>query len=210
MILATCRACFEEGHTETACPEDKRDFDLVGPIASFLAARLNYVVPGSNGGPRAKKLVSTIRVDQHKEKFWYARVYCELAAPSLVEDEWVNDSTFVMGPPPDDFRQRCFDRDAFHYRRVHLDMLALLPERLHKRVVGFADYRELLFPTAIEMERHVDRLSNRDLVDPGTDNLLFYRDRYRVGTNQELKGAIATYYEWPSYPRLAKLGLTFV
>ena len=202
-----CHICFEGGHVDKDCKEDKRDFDLVGTMAAFIGARLNYVLPECNSGVRGGKLISTIRVDQHKEKFWYARVYCTLADQKMVEDAWVAANGPSGLPLKDDFRQKCFHRDAFHYRKVHTDLMKLVPERLHKRLIRHADYRELLFANRAEMEARIDRFEAEDLENPGVDHLEYYRKRYNVETNAALKEALGRYYEEPSFKTMREIGL---
>ena len=115
----------------------ERDNQLLGPMAAFIGARLQYPNPHING--QGNPWVSTILVEQHKEKCWYIRVYCKLAHESLVRKKWQwlkdNKDTF-KGPsrfmpnidvsaaePTREFYARCVKRDAMHYREVYRDMV---------------------------------------------------------------------------------------
>ena len=196
--LTSCMKCFERGHDAKHCTVDKRDFDLVGPMAAFIGARLNYRIPECNG-PRkyVGRDISTIKVDQHKEKFWYIRIYCTLADPGLVQQRWLEDREREADgeEPPQEFKDKCFRHDAFHYRRCHLDMMALVPERQHKRIRSQADYWELLFSTKEELEKCINEAEAKDLAnDRKHDSLEHLRDRYRAETNAELKEKIGVFY----------------
>lgn len=194
----TCFTCFEQGHEAQDCKEDRADFKLVAPMAAFIGARLNYVLPVCNSGKHGGKLVSTIRVDQSKEKFWYARVYCELADDGLVTDKWLveHEREVDCEAPTPEFRAKCFKRDAFHYRQVYLDMMKLVPVRLHKRIRDAADYHELLFDNVVEVDAWVDTLAclASDTFDPAR----VWCDRYGVKTYGELKVALGQFYVQPS------------
>jgi hypothetical protein len=191
----TCHTCFEQGHEMQDCKEDPADFELVGAMAAFIGARLNYEFPPYNGSVRGGKPISTIRVEQHKEKFWYVRVYCTLADDGLVTTKWLEERERERDgeEPPAEFRARCLRHDAIHYRRVHLDMLRLVPGRLHKRVIAYADYGELLFPGVEQMRAHISEL----------DTGRFYRfdhlmKRYDAKTNDELQHTLSQFYKVPS------------
>ena len=136
---------------------EKEDNDNLHVIAAFIGARLNYVLPPCNSGVRGGKLVSTIRVDQHKEKFWYIRIYCALADDSLVRDKWFRDNN--DGPPDDEptpeFKAKCLKNDASHYRNVYREMVRLQPH-LESKICSHADYHELLFPSMVECEQLID------------------------------------------------------
>jgi hypothetical protein len=199
--LQTCFTCFEQGHTMDACTENKEDFQLVGPMAAFVAARLNYTVPECNA-PRkyVGRDISTIKVSQHKEKFWYVRIYCRLADPGLVQQRWLEERPHEQPEePPEEFKEKCFKSDAYHYRRCYLDMLRLIPERLHKRLIAQADYEELLHPTADDMALRIDEIEAHDLQNASPhDTLKYYRERYGVDTNVELKEKLRNLYGEPS------------
>jgi len=115
-----------------------KDNDKIWPIAAFIGSRLNHIRPRSNAGHSA--FVSTIRVDQYKEKFWYARIYCELAAPELVKAKW---NEHKEGEPTPEFVAKCLLHDARHYRKCYLDMVELAPD-LRGKICAQADYPELL------------------------------------------------------------------
>lgn len=195
-----CHVCFEYGHKPKDCPEQKKDLEMVGPMAAFVAARLNYIVPKCNGPRRlVGRGISTIRVDQHKEKFWYVRIYCALADPTLVKERWsVEKKETDPDEPPQEFKDKCLRHDAWHYRKCHLEMLQLLPERVHKRLTDTADYQELLHPTVEAMEARINEIEESDLRTGNHDSLSYYRERYGVETNLELKEKLKQLYVGPS------------
>lgn len=191
---------------------DRKDLQLLGPIAAMIGARLHYPNPLING--QGNPWVSTILVEQHKEKFFYIRVYCKLAEPGMVKAKWdwirahqemkskIPSSYFpsddVSEPEPTQaFIDKCFRRDAFHYRRVYLDAVKVIP-RLKRRIIAQADYRELLFDNPQELCDHVDELAKVDPEYPNTDNLAYYRNRWHAKDAEELKVVLFKYYEEPS------------
>jgi hypothetical protein len=198
MNIETCFTCFERGHSADECKADKADFELVGPAAAFIGARLNYVLPPCNSGRKGGKPISTIKVDQHKEKFWYARIYCTLAAPTLVQYAWALDERGPGDASPE-FKARCFRHDAWHYRTCYLDMVKLIP-RMEKRLCSQADYRELLFSTVKEAHDWVDQMNIPDQGEImfGVDHLDYYRKKYGVETNEQLKETLTKLYMPPS------------
>jgi len=196
-----CNVCFEYGHLGKDCKADKNDFTLVGPIAAFIGARLNYTVPECNGPRRYMgRDITTIRVGQHKEKFWNVIVYCQLADESLVQQRWLEDREREADgeAAPPEFIEKCFKHDAWHYRRCYMDMLRLLPQRMHNRVRCCADYGELLYDTRAEMEAMVDAMEAEDLSRWHHDTLTTYRKRYGAETNLELKEKIGYFYTEPT------------
>jgi hypothetical protein len=196
-----CHICFEHGHEDRDCKEDRKDFELIGPLAAMIGARLNYVLPRCNSARGGEKLVSTILVEQHKEKFWYVRVYCKLADETMVTNKWLDALHWASNTDPplptDDFRARCFRHDALHYRRVYLDAVKVIP-RLKHRITAFADYGELLFDNPQELCDHIDMLAKGDPEQPGTDGLAYYRARWHVEDTEGLKVTLFKYYEEPS------------
>lgn len=204
-ILTTCMTCFEQGHSADDCKEDKNDFRLIGPIAAFIGARLQYPNPNING--QGNPWVSTIGVDQHKEKFWMCRIYCTLADPELVKQKWcwlkghaelrkanpyyMPQGDFEGDEPTQAFKDACLKHDAMHYRRCYIDMVALVP-RLRQRVCSQADYFELLFDNVAELDAWFDTLAcqKTDANDP----MSFYRTCYHVEGNEKLKALLRTFY----------------
>jgi hypothetical protein len=156
-------------------------------MAAFIAARLNYVLPECNSGVHGGKPVSTIHVDQHKEKFWYVRVYCRLADDSLVTKKWLAERRQEADGevPSAEFRERCLHHDAIHYRVVHRDMARLVHPRLHKRILSQADYFELLYDDVNSLQQNLARMGD----------LTFFRERWKVGTDDELKFKLAMFYQ---------------
>jgi hypothetical protein len=163
--LPVCRRCFERGHEAKDCKEPEENFGLIGLIAAFIGARLQYPCPMING--QGNPWMSTISVDQHKEKFWYARVYCDLADPDLVKKkwDWLRDRQIRINAgekfydrlhsdvirsqltehvdPTPEFFARCVMHDAIHYRKVYMDAVKLRPH-LRERICDQADHWTLL------------------------------------------------------------------
>src|SRR5271156_1821849 len=109
-----------------------RDEQMIGPIAAFIGARLQYPCPDVNG--QGNPWTSTIYVSQHKEKFWGVVVYCQLASEKLVAEKWAwckaNEEklkrlprrmspegvSFEGDEPTPQFKATCFFHDCLHYR----------------------------------------------------------------------------------------------
>jgi len=117
----------------------------VSSAAAFVGARLQYPLPECNS---RRPRVSTIRVDQHKAKCGFARIYCTLAHEDEVAAAWRE----LHGAGPhaadasarwDEHKDRCMLHDAVHYRRCYMDMVALVPD-LRERLCSQADYEGLL------------------------------------------------------------------
>lgn len=183
----------------TECTEDKKDFDLVGTLAAFIAARLNYVLPRCNSAHRGGKYVSTINVDQHKEKFWYTIVYCTLAEEGMVLTKWLAERAREADgeDPSPEFMAKCLRTDALHYRRCYLDAVKIIP-RMRKRIVSRADYRELLFVDGKELSDHIDELAAADVDTTNVSYLRHYLTRWNVKDAEELKYVLLQFYEKPN------------
>lgn len=149
-------------------PSNRNDpyWRRVSAAAAFIAARLTYEFPRCNGTGRA----STIRVDQHKEKFGCVRVYCTLAWSHLVKEH--NDRLQESGNRPETIEERIL-KDARHYRLAYLDAVALAPD-LETSITIDADYPELLLDNVEEMVKYV--MSNG-----------FVTARYRPDPNDALE-----------------------
>jgi hypothetical protein len=182
-----CGICFEYGHSMIECKEDKADFDLVGPIAAFIGARLQHPRPPCNGrNPR----VSTIHVDQYKEKFWNVRIYCALASTEEVEAKWAEFGR--EGQPDDAFYAMCLMHDARHYRRCYLEMVSLVP-RLRKRICNAADYSVLLQDNAdVACEQLVQRHESWNAYP---DNQRSFLATWRVASLDALKERLRLIYD---------------
>lgn len=163
---------------------------LIGPIAAFIGTRLNSQWGMCSAPHHVGKPMTTIRVDQYKDKFWYVRIYCELADPDLIQQLWELDGK--DGYPTIDFSQECLRRDARHYRKCYMEMIEIIP-RLKDKIRAQADYRELLCDDASSMEKLIDELMATECA-PNVDNLQHYRNRYGVETNDELKAALRNLY----------------
>lgn len=101
-------------------------FDEIELISKFIGASLitSYVDVRWEGSNFIRGFESTtIELDQAKEKFGTARVYCYLGARELVMNEFRKLSN-VSFP---EFHFRCLLRDARHYRKVYHDALKLWP-----------------------------------------------------------------------------------
>lgn len=125
----------------------EHEYDPSGSIAMFIAAALQHPNPTCNGH---NPLMSTIRVEQHKNKFDRVIVYCELADTNLVSQSWVGMGK-GNGDPPDEFIQACMYRDAEIYRHAYRRMLSLVPE-LREMILSRADYAYLLYDTTRELD----------------------------------------------------------
>lgn len=149
-------------------------------IALFIASALQHPNPPCNS---RRHRVSTIRVDQHKEKFGLVVVYCELAAAEEVNDAW---KEFNEGEPTQEFAQECLDHDARYYRRCYRKMLKLVP---HHRDVIMArpDYGWLLFDTVEELDAYLDKNAAeiKNYIDLG---------KWNVTTVEELRARIHKIY----------------
>jgi len=111
-------------------------------ISEFIAARLQYPLPRCNGRvPR----MSTIVVEQYKEKFGDVRIYCTLAHEGEVAKAWAEKKGFPTDEEPSsEFVKECFERDARVYRSAYIDMINLVPQ--YKRAIkSCATYDDLLY-----------------------------------------------------------------
>lgn len=123
--------------------DQKEYFMHIGAIAAFISARLQHQSPRCN----ADMPVSTIHIDQHKEKFGSVRIYCTLAEDGLVKQMWKAQHPEIPRPVmPAAFKDECWLRDARYYRRCYLDMVSLVPQ-YKDSIVDSADHRELLYET---------------------------------------------------------------
>ncbi len=129
----------------------EHEYDPVGSIAMFIAAALQHPNPPHNG---RNALMSTIRVDQHKNKFDQVIVYCELIDTNLVSQAWVAEGK-GNGDPPVEFIQACMQRDALVYRRAYRMMMSLLPE-FREVIHSHADFKYLLYDSTKELDAWLD------------------------------------------------------
>ena len=149
----------------------KREYFLhIQAIAAFIAARLQYQSPECN----ENMPVSTIRIDQHKEKFGDVRIYCTLADAELVRCMWKIRHTQLPRPTmPDTFKDECWLHDARHYRRCYRDMVSLVPH-YKDAIINAADHYELLYDD-------VDKLSTLDV-----DHRTYLCRRHECATLEQL------------------------
>ncbi len=117
-----------------------------GTIAMFIAAALQHPNPEGNG---RHSRISTIRVDQHKNKFDQVVVYCTLAAHDLVDKACVAERDESNNPTVE-FIKKCRRHDAVHYRRCYLEMLSLVPQ-FRDMLWARPDYGYLLLDTKEEI-----------------------------------------------------------
>lgn len=183
-----CTRCFVSGHTKDECVESMDNLLMVESIAAFIGARLNYVVPECNSRACGGRPVSTIKVSQHKEKFFFVRVYCTLADDELVSQKWLDEREREADgeSPTKQFRDECLCHDARHYRKCHVDMVRLVPS-MKDRIVSGADYRELLFDDVKALFAFIDDEPRQGIVE-------CLLERYDVATKDELKSKLKKFY----------------
>lgn len=187
-----CTQCFGTDHATGTCPTNKDDLSLIGPIAAFIGARLCYDLPRCNSNRCGGHPVSTIKVDQHKEKFYGVRVYCTLAHDELVSALWLATRQRERDgeEPPPKFRAHRLRMDAWHYRTCYLDMVRIVP-RLAQRITACADYPELLYATAGDL--------NAALSGPEMSQFVqLLLERYGVDDEPALRALLGSFYERPS------------
>jgi hypothetical protein len=141
----------------------RENYDISGTIAMFIASALQHPNPPCNG---VKRRMSTIKVDQYKNKFNNVVVYCDLAHPDLVSESWWEDGH--QGNVSDEYFVKCIDHDATKYRSAYRKMLFLLPEEYHAQTLAWASYDYLLIPTTSEL----DAFMNDDVNQLYVSNLL--------------------------------------
>lgn len=142
----------------------------VTAVAMFIASALQHPTPPCNSrNPR----MSTIVVQQHKEKFGAANVYCQLADINMVADKWAQAGK--QGEPSEEFIYSCFVHDAQVYRNAYMQMIDLVPH-YKNMICARADYYELLFTTKQQLETW--------LTEKGSEG--FYLKRYKSKDIEEL------------------------
>jgi hypothetical protein len=155
-----------------------RDYDLSGVIAMFIASALQHPNPECNG----RRRMSTIKVDQHKNKFGRARVYCTLADENEVNEQWAEEEN--EGLPTEEYRKRCFYEDALVYRTAYEYMAFLVPQ--HKDVFkSTADYPILIIDTIEHLDEYLE--VNAEYVDK-------ICDKYYSSNANELKAKLHKIY----------------
>ena len=116
-------------------------------IAAFIGARLQHPNPPCNGLGR----VSSIKVAQYKTKFDSVRIYCNLANDKLIDDEWRSRHDCE---PTQEFIDKCWERDAEHYRRCYVEMVELLNG--YAAFFDGADYYVLLCASEEELDAVIE------------------------------------------------------
>lgn len=187
----------------------------VQSAAAFIAARLQYNNPPCND---ENPWVSTISIDQHKTKFGFACVYCQLASDELVKKKWrwlkirqeriesgekiygvrIDPSLLASDELTEEFRKRCLLTDARHYRNVYMDMVGLRPD-LRSQICSHADYSELLYGDYDEIVRTIDKKAD----DGYQVQLQGLMNRYSVSSVESFKQFMKTVYEPTSRELLA-------
>jgi hypothetical protein len=92
-------------------------------------------------------------VNQYKTKWSDVRIYCNLIDDDLVIDEWNSRLPSVDSSPTQEFINRCWERDAEHYRRCYVEMVELLGG--YASFVHSADYYILLCASEEELDEVV-------------------------------------------------------
>lgn len=208
-----CQRCFTYGHELRECPLSREELSLIGPIAAFIGARLQYPCPEVNG--QGNPWTSTILVEQHKEKLFRVRVYCKLAWPDLVKQKWswlrdrqlredageqfydrlrdndLREKLRTDAEPPAEFYARCARHDAIHYRQVHMDMVKLLTNpQLAKRAIAEVDHTELLHDDVEKAVKHLrewEKSENNNWKE-------YFTKKYHVNTNDDVEALFRVVY----------------
>lgn len=126
------------------------DFDPVAALAMFIAAALQHPNPPCNG---RRRLMSTIKVEQYKNKFNAVVVYCTLADADYVNSSWLAEHD---GTPTREYIERCLARDACIYRNAYKKMLALAPQ-CRDVILARPDHGYLLFDTKDDLDVWLDK-----------------------------------------------------
>lgn len=140
-------------------PEHKDYFDDIEMIAEWIAWGLEAQ---QSGWSEKSNQMSTIAVQQHKEKYGTARVYCSLAAESKVNPLWraelrrwnkLDEKT--RGPRPDkkEFTRRCLISDLRWYRYVYKKALRCWPQ--YETALTSATEHALALGTSADVNRAV-------------------------------------------------------
>lgn len=194
-----CNRCFERGtHHPKDCPWTQDELRRTGTLAAFIAARLNYIVPDCNGSRQTRGMpISTISVSQHKEKFFWVRIYCGLANKDMVQARWTAEGN--EGEPTPEYHDKRKRLDAWHYRTCYLDMMRMVDAKYKFRIRSQADFAELLFDDEKELFEKLDKVAKAaEASDIEYDGLAGYRSRWGAKDNEELKQKLAALYKQPS------------
>lgn len=151
----------------------------IDTIAQWIGYALEGCIHGFNLRRRAS---STIRVEQTKEKFGEARVYCRLADEDLVREEWEKDNLGLVSAP---FARKCLQWDRFHYNQVYADAQRLFPQYT-REITGAADFKHLTHVTPEAAAQYLrDQVMgkcgwswNGDIPSEHRKHVVKYRDEY--------------------------------
>lgn len=149
-------------------------------VAMFVGAALNHPLPPCNG----KGNISTIFISQYKTKFNDIRIYANLAYPDLVMNEWLLRGH--DGEPSSEFKNKCLERDARHYRDCYLSMAALLNDKEVKSSLLIpANYPELLCETSFDLDSFLNQNLESSIKYP--QYITNYYSKWNVDNFESLK-----------------------
>ena len=157
-------------------------FDPSSTIAMFIAAALQHPNPPCNGH---NKRVSTIHVEQYKNKFNEVIVYCTLADDKQVLDAWRESGN--EGEYTPEFRHKCLLNDAKHYRKCYRKMLRLVPQ-YHDMIMGRPDHSMLLQDDIVKLDQFLSYQNASMNKKRGEDQRLL--NDWGVSTSEELRSLI--------------------
>ena len=123
-----------------------REIDPIGTMAMFIAAALQHPNPPCNG---REVRISTIKIEQHKNKFSQVVVYLNLAEQNLVAQRWAELGN--VDQPPQTFIDSCVKHDARLYRRTYMAMISLVPNK-KSEIIARADHTMLLFDDKADLD----------------------------------------------------------
>lgn len=136
-------------------------FYTINTIADIIGAALIGFLPYRNSNEYDR--LSTISVNQTKEKFGEARVYCSLGELSLIYRKYNSynsnnkiDENKHLEEQEDKvklFAKESLIADKKHYRSVYMDFWKLFPQ-YRKSIMYGADWIEYIYPTKEQYEEH--------------------------------------------------------
>lgn len=141
-------------------------FSDIEAIAQWIAWALEAQQTGWGKHPHQ---MSTIAVQQHKEKYGSVRVYCTLTAPEKVDREWrarLREWRIAGSqgerPSKTHFVRECEIRDMRWYRSVYRSAVALWPHYM-SAIVDDADYVHLIGTFEEALQAHLEgRITKRE------------------------------------------------
>ena len=144
--------------------EHSRYFEDISDIAEWIAWGLEAQCSGWRDSPTQ---MSTIAVNQHKEKYGTVRVYCSLSAHNKVQKLWAaerrairsrnkRDGTDFPLPEKGEFLKKRDREDAKWYRYVYRKAVACWPH-YERAITAAAEYPHLLMSEEQVYEQVVKR-----------------------------------------------------